>query len=208
MGEVMLRGNTLMKGYLRNESATAAAFRGGLVPHRRSRRLARRRVRRDQGPLEGRHHFRRREHQLAGSRGVPLSSSPDHGGRGRRPAGPKWGETPCAFITLKPDAAATTADDITAWCRDHLAHFKVPRSVVFGPLPKTSTGKIQKFLLREKAGRCERHRGDQRSGIARENRRMTLALRRAQADAWSRACAAATPLRVAASSVAGNCGSV
>jgi fatty-acyl-CoA synthase len=54
-------------------------------------------------------------------------------------------------VTLKPHAAATTADDIIAWCREHLAHFKVPRSVVFGPLPKTSTGKIQKFLLREQA---------------------------------------------------------
>ncbi|HEV2039376.1 MAG TPA: acyl-CoA synthetase, partial [Casimicrobiaceae bacterium] len=63
----------------------------------------------------------------------------------------KWGETPCAFVTLKPNAAATTSEDIIGWCREHLAHFKVPRSVVFGPLPKTSTGKIQKFLLREKA---------------------------------------------------------
>ena len=63
---------------------------------------------------------------------------------------PKWGETPCAFVTLKAEAAAT-ADDIIAFCRDHLAHFKAPRTVVFGPLPKTSTGKIQKFVLRERA---------------------------------------------------------
>jgi fatty-acyl-CoA synthase len=62
---------------------------------------------------------------------------------------PHWGETPCAFVTLKPEADAT-ADEIIAFCRDHLARFKVPRTVVFGPLPKTSTGKIQKFLLRER----------------------------------------------------------
>jgi fatty-acyl-CoA synthase len=66
-----------------------------------------------------------------------------------RPDG-KWGETPCAFVTLKPGAHAN-ADEIVAWCRDHLAHFKVPRTVVFGELPKTSTGKIQKFVLRERA---------------------------------------------------------
>jgi fatty-acyl-CoA synthase len=64
---------------------------------------------------------------------------------------PVWGETPCAFVTLKPDAGAVSADEIRAWCRANLAHFKVPRTVVFGPLPKTSTGKIQKFELRERA---------------------------------------------------------
>ncbi|MCB1958789.1 MAG: acyl-CoA synthetase, partial [Rhodocyclaceae bacterium] len=64
-----------------------------------------------------------------------------------------WGETPCAFVTLKPgaDADAVSADAIRAWCRDSLAHFKCPRHVVFGELPKTSTGKIQKFVLRERA---------------------------------------------------------
>ena len=64
---------------------------------------------------------------------------------------PIWGETPCAFVTLKPDAAEVSAADIIAWCRASLAHFKVPKSVVFGPLPKTSTGKIQKYALRERA---------------------------------------------------------
>jgi fatty-acyl-CoA synthase len=63
---------------------------------------------------------------------------------------PYWGETPCAFVALKPGAEAR-AEDIVDWCRSHLARFKVPRHVVFGPLPKTSTGKIQKFLLRERA---------------------------------------------------------
>jgi len=62
----------------------------------------------------------------------------------------KWGETPCAFVALKPGADAT-ADDVVAFCHANLAHFKVPRTVVFGPLPKTSTGKIQKYLLREQA---------------------------------------------------------
>ena len=63
----------------------------------------------------------------------------------------KWGETPCAFVTLKPDAEAVTAEDIIAFCRANMAHYKVPRTVVFGPLPKTSTGKIQKFVLRQNA---------------------------------------------------------
>jgi fatty-acyl-CoA synthase len=66
-----------------------------------------------------------------------------------------WGETPCAFVMLKPDATEVTAPDIIAWCREHLAHFKVPRTIVFGPLPKTSTGKIQKFMLRERAKQPE-----------------------------------------------------
>ena len=63
----------------------------------------------------------------------------------------RWGESPCAFVTLKPNAAPVTDSEIIAWCRDNLARFKVPRTVVFGPLPKTSTGKIQKFVLRERA---------------------------------------------------------
>jgi fatty-acyl-CoA synthase len=64
---------------------------------------------------------------------------------------PVWGESPCAFVTLKPDAGPVSAEDILLWCRDTLAHYKVPKRVVFGPLPKTSTGKIQKFALRERA---------------------------------------------------------
>jgi len=62
----------------------------------------------------------------------------------------KWGETPCAFVTLKPDTRASAAE-LIEFCRTRLAHFKVPKTVVFGPLPKTSTGKIQKFVLREQA---------------------------------------------------------
>ena len=63
----------------------------------------------------------------------------------------KWGESPCAFVTLKPEAAPTAEADIVAFCRERMAGFKLPRTVVFGPLPKTSTGKIQKFQLREQA---------------------------------------------------------
>ena len=62
-----------------------------------------------------------------------------------------WGESPCAFVTLKPEAEPVSADDIIAFCRANLARFKVPKAVVFGPLPKTSTGKIQKYALREQA---------------------------------------------------------
>ncbi|MFP6856353.1 MAG: hypothetical protein VCA73_03705, partial [Roseibacillus sp.] len=63
----------------------------------------------------------------------------------------KWGETPCAFVDLKADANAVNEADIIAFCRDNMAGFKVPRTVVFGPLPKTSTGKVQKYLLRDRA---------------------------------------------------------
>jgi fatty-acyl-CoA synthase len=63
---------------------------------------------------------------------------------------PHWGETPCAFVALKPDACTTEAD-VIAFCREHLAGFKVPKTVVFGPLPKTATGKVQKYVLRERA---------------------------------------------------------
>jgi len=63
----------------------------------------------------------------------------------------KWDETPCAFVSLTSDAEDVTEDDLIQWCKDNLAHFKAPTKVVFGPLPKTSTGKIQKFILRERA---------------------------------------------------------
>ena len=64
---------------------------------------------------------------------------------------PVWGEAPCAFVTLKSQSGTVTAEQVVAWCRANLAHYKVPRTVVFGPLPKTSTGKIQKYELRERA---------------------------------------------------------
>ena len=64
-----------------------------------------------------------------------------------------WGERPCAFVTLKPDAGEVKAAELVGWCREHMAHFKAPDTVVFGPLPKTSTGKIRKYELRERARR-------------------------------------------------------
>ena len=65
----------------------------------------------------------------------------------------KWGETPCAFVTLKPGVGPVTAEDLIGWCRENLARFKVPKHIIFGSLPKTATGKIQKYVLRERAKR-------------------------------------------------------
>jgi 3-(methylthio)propionyl---CoA ligase len=150
LGEVMLRGNTVMKGYLRNPAATAEAFRGGWF---HTGDLA---VWHPDGYIE----IKDRAKDVIISGGENISSLEVEEALYRHPAvmeaavvarpDEKWGETPCAFVTLKPDAPAVTAEDIIAWCRDHLAHYKVPRHVVFGPLPKTSTGKIQKFALRER----------------------------------------------------------
>jgi len=151
LGEVMLRGNTVMKGYLANEKATAAAFRDGWF---------------HTGDLAVWHpdnyiEIKDRAKDIIISGGENISSLEIEECLYRHPqvmeaavvARPDahWGETPCAFVTLKPDAGAIGADDIIAWCREHLARFKVPRTIVFGPLPKTSTGKIQKFLLRDRA---------------------------------------------------------
>ncbi len=151
VGEVMLRGNTVMKGYLRNPAATEDAFRGGWF---HTGDLA---VWHPDGYVE----IKDRSKDIIISGGENVSSLEVEEVLYRHPAvmeaavvakpDPKWGETPCAFVTLKATAAPATAEDIIAWCREHLAHFKAPRTVVFGPLPKTSTGKIQKYLLREQA---------------------------------------------------------
>ena len=151
LGEVMLRGNTIMKGYLRNPKATAEAFRDGWY---HSGDLA---VWHPDGYIE----VKDRSKDIIISGGENISSLEVEECLYRHPkvmeaavvARPdeKWGETPCAFVVLKPDAGNVTADEILAWCRDHLARFKVPKTVVFGELPKTSTGKIQKFVLRERA---------------------------------------------------------
>ncbi|MET0204402.1 MAG: acyl-CoA synthetase [Casimicrobiaceae bacterium] len=151
LGEVMLRGNTIMKGYLDNPGATDAAFDGGWY---RSGDLG---VWHPDGYIE----IKDRSKDIIISGGENISSLEVEECLYRHPqvmeaavvARPddKWGETPCAFVMLKPGAAATTSADIVAWCRQHLAHYKAPRTVVFGPLPKTATGKIQKFLLRETA---------------------------------------------------------
>ena len=151
IGEIMLRGNTLMKGYLKNPAATDEAFAGGYY---RS------------GDLAAWHpdsyiDVKDRSKDIIISGGENISSLELEEVLYRHPqvmeaavvarADPKWGESPCAFVTLKPDAEPTTAEDIIAYCRANMAGFKVPRTVVFGPLPKTSTGKIQKFVLRDRA---------------------------------------------------------
>lgn len=151
MGELLLRGNTVMKGYLKNPTATEEAFRGGWF---HTGDLA---VVHPDGYVE----VKDRSKDIIISGGENISSLEVEEVLYRHPAvmeaavvakpDPFWGETPCAFVALKPDAPVVDAAEIIAWCREHLAHFKAPKTVVFGPLPKTSTGKIQKFELRERA---------------------------------------------------------
>ena len=151
IGELLLRSNTLMKGYLKNPPATDEVFAGGWF---HTGDLA---VMHPDGYVE----IKDRSKDIIISGGENISSIEVEEVLYRHPqimeaavvAKPdgKWGETPCAFITLKPDAGDVAAADIIAFCRANLAHFKVPKSVVFGPLPKTSTGKIQKYALRERA---------------------------------------------------------
>ena len=151
IGELMLRSNTLMKGYLKNPAATDEAFAGGWFHTG------------DLGVMhaDGYVEIKDRSKDIIISGGENISSLEVEEVLYKHPAvmeaavvarpDPQWGESPCAFVTLKPGSAAT-ADGIIAFCRDNLAHYKAPRSVVFGALPKTSTGKIQKFVLRERAG--------------------------------------------------------
>ena len=151
LGELMVRSNTLMKGYLKNPESTAAAFQHGWF---HTGDLA---VCHPDGYVE----VKDRSKDIIISGGENISSLEVEEALYRHPqvieaavvAKPDriWGESPCAFVALKPDAGAISADDIIGWCRANLAHYKVPRTVVFGPLPKTSTGKIQKFELRERA---------------------------------------------------------
>jgi fatty-acyl-CoA synthase len=151
IGELMLRSNTLMKGYLKNPAASGEAFADGWF---HTGDLA---VMHPDGYVE----IKDRSKDIIISGGENISSIEVEEVLYRHPqvmeaavvAKPdeKWGETPCAFVTLKPDAEAVGAADIIAWCRASLAHYKAPRTVVFGPLPKTSTGKVQKYALRERA---------------------------------------------------------
>ncbi|HET9652373.1 MAG TPA: acyl-CoA synthetase [Usitatibacter sp.] len=160
MGEVMLRGNTIMKGYLKNPKATEEAFRDGWY---HTGDLA---VWHPDGYIE----IKDRSKDIIISGGENISSLEVEECLYRHPqvmeaavvARPdeKWGETPCAFVTLKPGAGEVKPADIMAWCRDHLAGFKVPKTVVFGDLPKTSTGKIQKYVLRQRARMLEERRKD------------------------------------------------
>jgi len=150
MGEIMFRGNITMKGYLKNPNATREAFAGGWF---HSGDLA---VMDPDGYIK----IKDRAKDIIISGGENISSIEVEDVIYRHPAvlaaavvakpDPKWGETPCAFVELKPGASATEAE-IIAHCRASLAHFKAPRAVIFGLLPKTSTGKIQKFALRQQA---------------------------------------------------------
>jgi fatty-acyl-CoA synthase len=150
IGEVMFRGNVVMKGYHRNPSATEKAFAGGWF---------------HSGDLgvthpDGYVQLKDRAKDIIISGGENISSIEVEEALYKHPAiafaavvakpDEKWGETPCAFVELKPGATATEAE-LIAWCRDRMAHYKAPRTIVFGELPKTSTGKIQKFELRKAA---------------------------------------------------------
>jgi fatty-acyl-CoA synthase len=151
IGELWLRGNTVMKGYLKNPKATAEALAEGWF---HTGDLA---VMHGDGYIE----VKDRSKDIIISGGENISSLEVEDVLFRHPkimeaavvARPdeKWGETPCAFVTVKP-GAELTAEEVIAYCRENLAHFKAPRTVVFCELPKTSTGKIQKFVLRERAG--------------------------------------------------------
>ena len=149
MGEIMFRGNITMKGYLKNPQATDAAFKGGWF---------------HTGDLavtypDGYSKIKDRSKDIIISGGENISSLDVEDVLYRHPAvmsaavvakpDEKWGETPCAFVELR-DGASATAEEIIAFCRERLAGFKCPRTIVFGPVPKTSTGKIQKFQLRER----------------------------------------------------------
>ncbi len=152
MGEVMFRGNVVMKGYLKNKASTEKAFAGGWF---HSGDLG---VKHSDGYIQ----LRDRSKDIIISGGENISSIEvedalfAHPGVQlaavvARPDG-KWGETPCAFVEMKPGCNAT-AEELMAWCRERLAHYKCPRTIVFADIPKTSTGKVQKFALREQARR-------------------------------------------------------
>lgn len=150
IGEIMFRGNVVMKGYLKNPKATQESLVGGWF---HSGDLA---VKHPDGYVE----IRDRSKDIIISGGENISTIEVEGVLYKHPAvleaavvarpDDHWGETPCAFVTLKTGKTATE-DDIIAFCRDNIAKFKVPKTVVFDELPKTSTGKIQKFVLRERA---------------------------------------------------------
>ncbi len=150
IGEVMFRGNVVMKGYLKNEAASDEAFRGGWFHSG------------DLGVMhaDGYIQLKDRSKDIIISGGENISSIEVEDAIYKHPkvsavavvAKPddKWGETPCAFVETR-EGEELSADEVIAWCRDRLAHFKCPRHVVFTELPKTSTGKVQKYVLREMA---------------------------------------------------------
>ncbi|MEL7544860.1 MAG: AMP-binding protein, partial [Pseudomonadota bacterium] len=151
MGEIMVRGNSIMKGYLKNPEQTTSSFAGGWY---------------HSGDLAVWHadsyvEVKDRSKDIIISGGENISSLEVEEVLYRHPdimeaavvakSDDKWGETPCAFVDLKPGAGDVSAADVIGFCKENMAGFKCPRYVVFGPLPKTSTGKIQKFVLREQA---------------------------------------------------------
>ncbi|MBN8955214.1 MAG: acyl-CoA synthetase [Rhizobiales bacterium] len=150
IGEVMFRGNVVMKGYLKNKAASDKAFAGGWFHSG------------DLGVMhpDGYIQIKDRSKDIIISGGENISSIEVEDALFKHPsvqaaavvakADERWGETPCAFVELKPGKKATE-DELVAWCREKLARYKVPRHIVFSELPKTSTGKIQKFKLREMA---------------------------------------------------------
>jgi fatty-acyl-CoA synthase len=150
MGEVMMRGNVVMKGYLKNKASTAKAFAGGWFHTG------------DLGVMypDAYIQLKDRSKDIIISGGENISSIEVEDALYKHPSvaaaavvakpNEKWGETPCAFVELKPGTRAT-AEELMQWCRTNLAGYKVPRYIVFAEIPKTSTGKIQKFKLRETA---------------------------------------------------------
>ncbi len=153
IGEVMFRGNIVMKGYLKNPQATQQSFAGGWFHSG------------DLGVMhsDGYIQLKDRSKDIIISGGENISSIEVEDTLYRHPAvleaavvarpDEKWGETPCAFVTLKDNAQKVTEADIIDFCRKNMARFKAPKTVIFGALPKTSTGKIQKFKLREEANK-------------------------------------------------------
>lgn len=151
MGEVMFRGNVVMKGYFKNPTATKKAFAGGWFHSG------------DLGVVhpDGYIQLKDRSKDIIISGGENVSSIEVEEALYRHPAvatvavvakrNDKWGETPCAFVELKP-GSQVSADELRVWCRNELASYKVPGEFIFTQIPKTSTGKIQKFLLRNKLG--------------------------------------------------------
>jgi fatty-acyl-CoA synthase len=154
LGEIMFRGNICMKGYLKNETATEKAFESGWF-HTGDLAVM---------SADGYVRIKDRSKDIIISGGENISSIEVEDAIYQHPAvvavavvaapDPKWGEVPCAFVELRADTKLT-AEDIIAHCKSRLAGFKVPKKVVFKELPKTSTGKIQKFALREEAGSLE-----------------------------------------------------
>jgi len=155
VGELMLRGNTVMMGYFKNEAATRKALAGGWF---RTGDVA---VLHENGYAQ----ITDRSKDVIISGGENISSVEVEDVIHGHPAvlhaavvaqpDPKWGEVPCVFIELRAGVAAPTEEEILNFCRERLAHFKCPRRVVFTSLPKTATGKIQKFRLRQEAGSTE-----------------------------------------------------